>query len=128
MDYIALIYKEKDSDYGVSFPDFPDCITAGSTIDEAKDMAKEALQGHIECMLAIGEVIPAPTELHFIMKEREHKDAIVFLVQAETPRDKYVRVNITMPEGLLKEATEYASANGQSRSAFIVKAVRHALH
>jgi len=48
MDYIAIIHKEADSDFGVSFPDFPGCITADLTLDEAKDMALEALAGHIE--------------------------------------------------------------------------------
>ena len=27
--YIGLVHKEPDSDYGVSFPDLPGCITAG---------------------------------------------------------------------------------------------------
>jgi predicted RNase H-like HicB family nuclease len=26
--YIALIHKDPDSDFGVSFPDLPGCITA----------------------------------------------------------------------------------------------------
>jgi predicted RNase H-like HicB family nuclease len=47
---IALIHKESDSDFGVSFPDFPGCVTAGRTIDEAKDMAREALSGHVRVM------------------------------------------------------------------------------
>ena len=38
-NYIAVVHKEPDSDYGVSFPDFPGCITAGKTIDAAKDLA-----------------------------------------------------------------------------------------
>ena len=25
--YIALIHKDADSDFGVSFPDFPGCVT-----------------------------------------------------------------------------------------------------
>jgi len=45
MDYIAIIHKEPDIDFGVSFPDFTVCITAGRTLDEAKDMALEALTG-----------------------------------------------------------------------------------
>jgi hypothetical protein len=45
MDYIAIIHKELNSDFGVSFLDFPGCITAGRTLDEAKDMAAEALTG-----------------------------------------------------------------------------------
>ena len=41
--YIALIHKEADSDYGVSFPDLPGAISAGKTLDEARDMARSAL-------------------------------------------------------------------------------------
>jgi predicted RNase H-like HicB family nuclease len=41
--YIAVIHKDADSDFGVSFPDLPGCITAGRTLDEARVMAAEAL-------------------------------------------------------------------------------------
>ena len=62
-DYIALIHKEPGSDYGVSFPDFPGCVTAGRTLDEAKREAFDALALHIEGMLQDGEALPAPTAL-----------------------------------------------------------------
>ncbi|MBW2343184.1 MAG: type II toxin-antitoxin system HicB family antitoxin, partial [Deltaproteobacteria bacterium] len=42
-NYIAIVHKDPKSDFGVSFPDFPGCITAGKNIDDAKDMAQEAL-------------------------------------------------------------------------------------
>jgi predicted RNase H-like HicB family nuclease len=41
--YIALIHKDIDSCYGVSFPDWPGVITAGETIDEAMQQAVEVL-------------------------------------------------------------------------------------
>src|SRR6266852_572505 len=41
--YIALIHKDADSCYGVSFPDWPGVITAGDTIDEAMQQAAEVL-------------------------------------------------------------------------------------
>jgi predicted RNase H-like HicB family nuclease len=34
--YIGLIHKEADSDYGVSFPDFPGVATAGKSLDDAQ--------------------------------------------------------------------------------------------
>ncbi len=34
--YIALIRKENGSDFGVNFPDFPGCMTAGRTLEEAR--------------------------------------------------------------------------------------------
>jgi predicted RNase H-like HicB family nuclease len=39
--YIALIRKDADSDFGVDFPDFPGCVSAGATLDEARRMAQE---------------------------------------------------------------------------------------
>jgi antitoxin HicB len=42
--YIALIHKDSDSSYGVSFPDIPGVTTGGDTIDEAMQQAAEVLQ------------------------------------------------------------------------------------
>jgi len=42
--YIALIHKDADSCYGVSFPDWPGVVTAGDTIDEAMQQAAEVLE------------------------------------------------------------------------------------
>ncbi len=41
--YIALIHKDADSCYGVSFPDIPGVTTAGDTIDEAMRQAADVL-------------------------------------------------------------------------------------
>ena len=42
--YIALIHKDADSCYGVSFPDVPGVVTAGNTIDEAMQQAPKVLE------------------------------------------------------------------------------------
>ena len=61
MDYIAIIHKEPDSDFGVSFPDFPGCVSAGETLEEAVLGAQEALSGHVALMIADGDELPKPT-------------------------------------------------------------------
>jgi predicted RNase H-like HicB family nuclease len=61
--YIGLLRKEKNSNYGVDFPDFPGCVTAGRTLDQARRMAAEALAFHIEGMQADGQDIPSPSAL-----------------------------------------------------------------
>jgi predicted RNase H-like HicB family nuclease len=66
--YIALIHKEADSDYGVSFPDLPGLISAGRTLDEARNMGAEALALHLEGLAADGEAAPEPSSLEEIMK------------------------------------------------------------
>jgi antitoxin HicB len=42
--YIALVHKDADSCYGVSFPDVPGIFTAGDTIDEAVRQAAGVLE------------------------------------------------------------------------------------
>lgn len=49
--------------FGVSFPDFPGCVSAGDTFDEAVRSAAEALAFHVEGMRADGEPIPDPSDL-----------------------------------------------------------------
>jgi predicted RNase H-like HicB family nuclease len=60
--YPALITGDPDNGYGVVFPDFPGCTSAGDTVQAAASNAAEALALHIEGMLEGGEVIPAPSE------------------------------------------------------------------
>ena len=53
--YIALLRKDQRSDYGVDFPDFPGCVTAGRTLDEARRMAGDVLAFHVDGMRHDGE-------------------------------------------------------------------------
>jgi predicted RNase H-like HicB family nuclease len=56
--YIALLRKDPASDFGVDFPDFPGCVTAGKTLEEARTMAAEALDLHVEGMQEDRDPIP----------------------------------------------------------------------
>jgi len=47
----------------VSFPDFPGCVTAGKTLEEARRLAVEALEMHIAGMIEDGEELPEPAAL-----------------------------------------------------------------
>jgi antitoxin HicB len=42
--YIALIHKDADNRYGVSFPDVPGVFTVGETLDGALREAAEVLE------------------------------------------------------------------------------------
>ena len=60
--YFAFVHGEKGN-YGVTFPDFPGCVTVGKTFEEVLRMAKEALAFHIEGMQKADEPIPEPTSI-----------------------------------------------------------------
>ena len=117
--YIALIHKDADSDYGISFPDLPGCVTAGSTIDEAMAMAREALALHIEGLLEEGGEVPSPTPADTI-----DRDDAVAIAAIDVPDNTRVeRVNITVPALSLQRFDAFAARQGMTRSGLFVEAV-----
>ncbi len=120
--YVALLRKQPDTDYGVDVPDFPGCITAGETIEDARRMAAEALQFHVEGMIGDGDPIPAPSQLDEIMEDAGHRDAVAVLIDV-TVRRPAVRVNVSLPADLL-EAIDRVTDN---RSRFLAEAAREKL-
>ena len=121
--YIAMLYKEPDSDFGVSFPDFPGCITAGTTLEEAWRLAEEALAFHIEGMRSGGEVIPEPSSVDAIKADHENDGALLFLVDVPDPPGRSLRINVTLPEDLI-HAIDRTTKN---RSRFLAEAARERL-
>ena len=127
-NYIAIVHKDPESDFGVSFPDFPGCITAGRNIDDAKDMAQEALTLHIQGMIEDGEQLPSPSKLEEIMADPDFADAAAYLVvDVPDAKSRTVRVNITVPEMTLKQIDAAAKKRGMSRSSFLVHAAQNAI-
>lgn len=120
--YVGLLRKDATSDYGVEFPDFPGCVTAGRDLDEARRMAVEALALHIEGLTEDRAMIPEPSSLDAIMADPDNRDAVVVLVDAPTA-SRVIRVNITMEEAVLA-MIDRATSN---RSRFLADAAREKL-
>ena len=124
--YIAVIHKDPDSDYGVSFPDFPGCVSAGATLDKAKDMASEALAIALDMRREDGEPAPPPSSLETITRNPDFQDGVAFMmIEAGRPdRDRTVRINVTMSARDLHAIDAKVKALGLNRSAFLVRAAR----
>ncbi len=120
MDYIAIIHKDTDSEYGVSFPDFPGCVTAGKTLEEAKNMAVEALSFHIEGMIEDKETIPVPASLDEVMIDPVFQSGVAFIV-SYAGRPKQVRFNLSAMDDALATIDAAAQKSGLTRSAFMVQ-------
>jgi predicted RNase H-like HicB family nuclease len=124
MNYIGLIHKDADSDYGVSFPDFPGVVTAGKDLDAARAMAEEALAFHIDGLIADGEVVPEASSLEEVMADPDNRDGVAILVAVKTDAARSVRVNVTLPEDVLAQIDRFAKERGLSRSGFLAQAAR----
>ncbi|MHC1610299.1 MAG: type II toxin-antitoxin system HicB family antitoxin [Candidatus Methanospirareceae archaeon] len=58
LSYRILLRKEPEGGYTVIVPSLPGCVTYGDTIEEAIEMAKEAIELYIESLKEHGEEIP----------------------------------------------------------------------
>lgn len=61
--YTALFLPADEGGYTVEVPALPGCITEGDTFEEAARNAREAIQCHLESLLADREPIPDEREV-----------------------------------------------------------------
>ena len=128
MRYVSFIHRD-DAGYGVSFPDFPGCVAAGDTVDEAISRGGEALAFHVEGLRDDGEPIPAPRSIDAIKADPDLADwrrgADFVLIPLLLDRGSSRRVNISLDRGLLEAIDDEARERRMTRSAFLATAARH---
>ncbi|MCH9019134.1 MAG: type II toxin-antitoxin system HicB family antitoxin [Proteobacteria bacterium] len=62
--FTAVFEPAEEGGYVVTFPAIPGLVTEGDTLEEARAMAADALQGYLEILQEDGRPLPA---------EREHE-------------------------------------------------------
>ncbi len=60
MKYL-VVYEKSDTGWGAYVPDLPGLGVAGKTLDETKQLIREAIDFHVEGMRLHGETVPQPT-------------------------------------------------------------------
>ncbi|MBV9217907.1 MAG: type II toxin-antitoxin system HicB family antitoxin [Methylobacteriaceae bacterium] len=114
--------------FGISFPDFPGCVSGGASLDEAIRRGRETLSDHIRFMLEDGEALPAIRDLDAVKADAEFAadfaDAVaVAAIEVDLPAQP-VRVNISIDEHLLERIDRAAASAGETRSGFLASAAR----
>ena len=57
-NYTVILRSEPEGGYTAIVPSLPGCVTYGETIEEAKNMVKDAIEGYLVSLKKHGEVIP----------------------------------------------------------------------
>ena len=60
MKYL-IVYEKSKTGWGAYAPDLPGLGAAGKTLDEVKELIREAIEFHLEGMRQHGETIPKPS-------------------------------------------------------------------
>jgi predicted RNase H-like HicB family nuclease len=124
MNYPVVIHKDEGSDYGVTVPDLPGCFSAGKTLEEALDNAKEAILYHVEGIVNDGEALPEPARIEQHKENPEYAGGLWAVVSVDLSElsGKAKRVNITVPERFLMQFDSFARKKGETRSGLFVSA------
>jgi predicted RNase H-like HicB family nuclease len=59
----AVIIEAGEQNYSAYVPDLPGCIATGQTLEEVKQVMREAIAFHLEGLREEGLPIPEPTTL-----------------------------------------------------------------
>jgi predicted RNase H-like HicB family nuclease len=61
MSKYIVFFGPTATGYSAHVPDLPGCVAAASTLEETRELMREAIEFHIEVMRMHGEVVPEPT-------------------------------------------------------------------
>ena len=106
--YPALFHKEDGGGFWVSFPDIPECLTQGTDMSQAYEMAVDALGLALEDRIKENNV-PIPTSIDFlVIAENSYPVIIEFdlLEYKKKHSSRAVKKTLTIPEWLNDEATK----------------------
>lgn len=99
MRYVAFIHGDDAPGFGISFPDFPGCVSQGDTVEEAIHHGTAALAFHVEGMMENGETIPEPRAVQEIKADPSlaewREGADVALVPLVLDEDSPRHVNVS---------------------------------
>ena len=104
--YPALFHKEDGGGFWVSVPDIPECLTQGTDMSQAYEMAVDALGLALEDRMKENNV-PVPTSIDFlVITENSYPVIIEFdlLEYKKKHSSRAVKKTLTIPEWLNDEA------------------------
>lgn len=121
---IAIEPGDKKRAFGVVVPDLPGCFSAGDTLDEALDNAREAIDLWLETVIDDGGAVPEPRPIAEHQANPEFADWIWAVVSVDLAAlsDKAERINITLPARVLRRIDAAAKAAGETRSGLLARA------
>ena len=104
--YPAVFHKE-DNGFWISFPDFPECFTEGDDMQQAYEMAVDALGLAIVSRSEEKEEIPNPTDVSAVKADDGFIVVLEFdmLAYLKKHNSKAVKKTLTIPEWLNESAT-----------------------
>lgn len=107
--YPAVFHKAEEGGFWISFPDIPECLTQGETMDEAYEMAIEALGLALTDREKEHQPIPSASDPSAISLEPDSFLVVVefdMLAYKKRFNSRAVKKTLTIPEWLNEAAID----------------------
>ena len=126
---VAIETGDAKHAFGVVVPDLPGCFSAGDTLDDALTNSREAILLHLEGLLDDAQPFPAPSPIELLRKKRNYRGWTWAVVDVDAGElgDKAARINITLPQRILRAIDSHAKKQGETRSGFLARAALDAI-
>ena len=105
--YPAIFHKAEEGGFWITFPDLPECITEGDDMEEAYNMAVDALGLTLTDRIKSKERLPKASDIENIEKPEDGVIVVFQFDKAEYDRrhnSRAVKKTLTIPEWLNEEA------------------------
>lgn len=84
MQFPIAIHKDEGSVYGVTVPDIPGVHSWGDTIDDAVRNTREAIAGHLQTLVELGEDVDVTcSTIEDLTKQDEYAGAVWALIDVD---------------------------------------------
>ena len=106
--YPAIFHVAEEGGFWITFPDLPECMTQGDNMQDAYEMAVDALGLALTSREQEGEEIPAASELNQIALSKDEYCVVIefdMLAYKKRTNSKAVKKTLSIPEWLNEEAT-----------------------
>ncbi|MDE4031140.1 type II toxin-antitoxin system HicB family antitoxin [Glaesserella parasuis] len=122
---IAIEQGDEQHAFGVVVPDIAGCFSAGDTLEEAYENAKEAIVTHLELLADEGMEIPTPTSFANHRNNPDYEGFFWGVVDVDISHlmGKSEKINITLPSRLIRYIDEFVARHPdyKNRSNFLAK-------
>lgn len=106
--YPAIFHVAEEGGFWITFPDLPECMTQGDNMQEAYEMAVDALGLALTSREQEGEEISVASELNQIVLSKDEYCVVIefdMLAYKKRTNSKAVKKTLSIPEWLNEEAT-----------------------
>ena len=135
MYYLAVLYPAIEGGYTVEFPDFPEALTQGDTLEEAIDMATDALSIVVEEYSKARRDLPTPSTLEQVKAVASHemstakgidhsREPFFQFFSAPTVDMTPVQISVSFTQSMLDFIDAKAKQRGMTRSEYLVTAAQ----